>query len=51
MIIKTSPCLDSVIIYIYIFEILENYLSKQLVEVIVAPFEKNVSYTRNVFDK
>ena len=38
-------------IYIYIFEILENYLSKQLVEVIVAPFERNVSYTRNVFDK
>ena len=38
-------------IYIHIFEILENYLSKQLEEVIVAPFERNVSYTRNVFDK
>ena len=35
----------------YMFEILENYLSKQLEEVIVAPFERNVSYTRNVLDK
>ena len=38
-------------IYIYIFEIVENYLSKQLDEVIVAPFERNVSHTRNDFDK